>query len=82
MAMILNEWHGSFGAVHDSFSTHACDVEELLDITKRTFVDLYNTDNFYDYIRKELTNNTDDVEQPQLGSLDIKEVNESDYFFS
>ena len=82
MALVINEWHGSFGAVHDSFSTHACDVEDLLEITKRTFVDLYNVDNFYNYIRKELTNNTDDIEQPTLGDLNIREVNNSDYFFS
>ena len=82
MALIIDDWHGEFGAVHDSFSTHACDVEELLVKTKQHFMDIYEVDNFFDYIREQLTNNTDDVEQPSLGSLDITEVYDSDYFFA
>lgn len=82
MALVIDDWHGEFGAVHDSFSTHACDVEELIAQTKQKFVDIYNVDNFFDFIRKELTNNTDDVDQPTLGNLDIQEVQDSDYFFA
>ena len=82
MALVLDKWSGDFGAVHDSFATHACDVDELLALTKQKFVEIYDVDNFYDYIRKEITNNTDDVEQPILGELDIKEVYDSDYFFA
>ena len=82
MALVIDDWHGEFGAVHDSFSTHACDVEELLVKTKQKFVDIYDTDNFFDTIRREITNNTDDVEQPSLGNLDITEVYDSDYFFA
>ena len=82
MALVIDDWHGEFGAVHDSFSTHACDVEELLAKTKAHFMDIYDVDNFFDYIRSQLTNNTDDVEQPALGTLDIEEVQDSDYFFA
>ena len=82
MALVIDDWNGEFGAVHDSFSTHACDVEKLLAYTKRTFIEMYDVDNFYDYIRKELTDNTDDVEQPMLGSLNIEEIEDSDYFFA
>ena len=82
MALVIDDWHGEFGAVHDSFSTHACDVEELLAKTKAHFMDIYDVENFYDYIRSELTNNTDDVDQPALGTLDIMEVSDSDYFFA
>ena len=82
MALVIDGWHGEFGAVHDSFSTHACDVEDLIASTKHNFAEIYNVANFYDYIREQLTNNTDDVEQPALGNLDIQEVYESDYFFA
>ena len=76
MAMVIDEWDGTFGAVHDSFSTHACDVDDLLALTKRKFVEMYDVDNFYNYIRDQIvTDQTDiDVEQPQLGSLQIQEI--------
>ena len=84
MAMVIDEWDGTFGAVHDSFSTHACDVDDLLALTKRKFVEMYDVDNFYNYIRDQIvTDQTDiDVEQPQLGSLQIQEIYNSDYFFA
>lgn len=82
MALVIDDWHGDFGAVHDSFSTHACDVEQLIAQTKARFIEIYDTPNFFDYIRSQLTNNTDDVEQPALGDLDIMEVQDSDYFFA
>ena len=82
MALVIDDWHGEFGAVHDSFSTHACDVEGLIAKTKQRFIEMYLKDNFFDYIREQLTNNTDDVDQPTLGILDIEEVQDSDYFFA
>lgn len=82
MSLIINEWSGFFGAVHDSFSTHACDVEDLVANTKRHFVKMYDCDNYFDRIRYQLTCNTDDVEQPDLGDLNINEVYDSDYFFA
>ena len=84
MALIIDEWNGDFGAVHDSFSTHACDVDKLLDLTKSTFVGMYDVDNYYDHIRDQLLTNQDglDVDQPSLGSLNIGGVYESDYFFA
>ena len=84
MALVIDDWDGAFGAVHDSFSTHACDVDDLLALTKQKFVEMYDVDNFYDYIENQLiTDKTElDVEQPQLGSLQIQEIYDSDYFFA
>ena len=84
MAMVIDEWDGTFGAVHDSFSTHACDVDKLLSLTKAKFIEMYDVDNFYDYIEDQLiTNKTDlDVDQPDRGSLKIREIEDSDYFFA
>jgi len=82
MALVIADWEGDFGAVHDSFSTHASDVEDLLRKTKQVFIEMYQHDNFFDEIRKQLTDNTDDVEQPTLGNLDVEEIENSDYFFA
>ena len=68
--------------MHDSFSTHASDVDDLLEKTKEVFIKMYDYDNYFDVIRKNLTNNEDDVEQPQLGDLNIGDIYGSEYFFA
>ena len=84
MALVIDDWTGDFGAVHDSFATHASDVDDLLAATKQIFVEMYDVDNFYDYIEDQLTTNKEglDVAQPTLGHLDIGGIYESDYFFA
>ena len=84
MSLVIDAWDKTFGAVHDSFSTHASDIEELLALTKEKFVNMYDVDNFYNYIEDQLITNKDglDVDQPQLGTLEIKEIENSDYFFA
>ena len=84
MALVIDDWNGDFGAVHDSFSTHACDVELLLAHTKRKFIDMYDVDNFYNYIEGEIITDKEglDVDQPNIGCLNINSIEESDYFFA
>ena len=82
MAVVIDEWNGDFGAVHDSFSTHACDVDRLLLLTKDVFVRMYDDSNYFNVIRSNLTNNDDDVDQPSLGTLDIGGIYDSEYFFA
>ena len=82
MALTIDEWGGTFGAVHDSFSTHADDVEDLLALTKNVFVRMYDVDNYFDKIRMDITGGTDNFNQPAQGSLEIREVYTSDYFFA
>jgi len=85
MALVVDQWNGEFGAVHDSFSTHACDVEHLLGITKRVFIDMYDVENFYNWLEQELISEDHedlDIQQPQLGKLDVNSIQESDYFFA
>ena len=84
MANVIVAWGGDFGAVHDSFSVHASGVEDLLQITKDEFVKMYDVDNYYDIMRqnilKDIEGFTEDA--PELGTLNIKEVQDSDYFFA
>ena len=81
MALVIAEWDGAFGAVHDSFATHASDVDVLLQRTKEVFIDMYSSDNFFDTIRQQVTNNTDSVEQPAIGKLNVGDIDDSKYFF-
>ena len=84
MSLVIDNWNGDFGAVHDSFSTHACDVDDLLELTKSTFINMYNVENFYDYIDRQLlsSDRPDDVDQPMRGSLNVEDIYQSDYFFA
>ena len=83
MARVITEWDHSFGAVHDSFSTHACDVDDLCRLTKHIFIDMYDYPNYFNMIERSLINDVElIVEQPTLGTLNIQEVTHSDYFFS
>ena len=84
MSKVIKEWGGSFGPVHDSFSVHAGDVYDLLEITKKEFIKMYDYDNFFEEIERMIL--TDrmkfNYQQPGLGQLEIREVMNSDYFFA
>ena len=84
MSLVIDKWNGDFGAVHDSFSTHAPDVELLLGHTKREFIEMYDVDDFYEIIENQLVEDMADVtvDRPKLGDLNIEEIEDSDYFFA
>jgi len=83
MANVICEWEGDFGAVHDSYSVHACDIDNLLKLIKDKFIKMYSYPNFFDVIQKMIVTNPDfNYRQPTIGELNIKEVQDSDYFFA
>ena len=83
MSIVISEWAGDFGAVHDSFSTHACEVDDLLLKAKEVFIRIYDVDNYYNEIKKIVSDDTQlDVEQPKLGGLNIGDIYDSEYFFA
>jgi DNA-directed RNA polymerase len=83
MANTIVSFNGSFGAVHDSFSTHADEVDFLQEVTKVTFIAQYDVENFFEVLKDTLMLNKDSFtfEQPELGNLDLAEVINSKYFF-
>jgi DNA-directed RNA polymerase len=83
MANTIVAFNGSFGAVHDSFSTHADEVDFLQEVTKQTFIAQYDVDNFFDIIQDTLMLNKDTFEypQPKLGALNLSQLTDSKYFF-
>jgi DNA-directed RNA polymerase len=83
MAKVIESFSGDFGAIHDSYSTHSCDVDKLVDHTKWQFGMLYNGDNFFTTIEDMLLETREgyELKQPELGDLEISEIISSDYFF-
>jgi DNA-directed RNA polymerase len=83
MANTIVSFNGSFGAVHDSFSTHADEVDFLQEVTKMTFIAQYDVENFFNIIQETLMNHKDTFtfNQPDLGNLVLGEVMDSKYFF-
>ena len=74
----------SFGAVHDSFAVHACDVDGLLVDIKETFIGMYKDFDAYQFFIDQIITDTDglDITKPELGELDLDEIRNSDYFFA
>lgn len=71
-----------FAMVHDSFGTHACDTERFHQIIREQFVSLYED---HDPLAGLIAENTYDglklPPAPKRGSLDIREVLGSEFFF-
>jgi DNA-directed RNA polymerase len=78
----------AFAMVHDSYGTHAGNVEVLANELRRAFVDQYSENllaKFREYIvsqirSKKLRESVPEV--PDFGNLDLSAVLRSDYFFS
>jgi DNA-directed RNA polymerase len=84
----LVETHGfqHFAMIHDSFGVHACDVEDLHQTLRETFVRMYQTDWLGEFQREvEELLRDEDIEQPErppFGDLELESVLDSDYFFA
>lgn len=83
LAMTMTRFSGSMAVVHDSFATHACDVEEMLQHTKECFIELYDTPNWFDDFKHSAMrfSETFTKPNPELGTYDVREVSGSRYFF-
>jgi len=82
LMLVASDWEGSFGAVHDSFSTHACDVDKLGQLVRDYFVRLYDYENFFTEIKEALLSEPEGFEaEVPIGSLNVNDVYDSKYFF-
>ncbi|TKY58551.1 DNA-directed RNA polymerase 1B [Spatholobus suberectus] len=74
----------NFAGVHDSYWTHACDVDEMNRILREKFVELYEApilENLLESFQKTFpTLNFPPL--PERGDFDLQEVLESTYFFN
>ena len=82
-AMEMDRRGLAFSAVHDSFWTHACDVDEMNEALRDCFVELYSRPLLSD-LKESWELRYPEVEfpeLPELGNLDLNEVKSATYFF-
>jgi DNA-directed RNA polymerase, mitochondrial len=73
----------TFSAVHDSFWTHPCDVDEMNEILRDVFVDLYSQP-LLERLQETWQMRYPTLEfppLPQRGTLDLNEIKRASYFF-
>jgi DNA-directed RNA polymerase len=73
----------TFSAVHDSFWTHPCDVDEMNEVLRDCFIQLYEQP-LLERLKKSWEIRYPDIEFPDLpqrGNLDLNEVKFARYFF-
>ncbi|KAK6236004.1 hypothetical protein SCA6_011341 [Theobroma cacao] len=73
-----------FAGVHDSFWTHACDVEKMNQILREKFVELYSMPVLENLFESFQTSYPSLVfpPLPERGNFDLREVLKSAYFFN
>jgi DNA-directed RNA polymerase len=76
----------SFSVVHDSFGTHACDMELLSENLRITFIDIYKEDVLKKFAEEQSASpsicKNIFPKIPKYGKLNIKEVKDAEFFFS
>ena len=79
--MGANDEYGidSFSVVHDSFGTHACDAEQLGEILREKFIEIYKEDVLRKFKDEQKINLT---EPYGYGILCLDEVRNAEFFFS
>lgn len=73
----------TFSAVHDSFWTHACDVDEMNETLRDCFIELYSQPLLHT-LKESWELRYPEVEfpeLPELGDLDLNAVKSATYFF-
>ena len=69
--------------VHDEYSTHACNVDEMQYILRQIFVKMYNDNNVLEQfkIMNQNLSGIDLPELPSMGDLSLIDILQSKYFF-
>lgn len=74
----------SVAVIHDSFGTHAADIDDLHRLIRETFVEMYKPDLLSVFAQQTCIRmpEAELPERPPMGTLDLAEVLDSDFFFS
>lgn len=83
-AVACQEAGMNFAGVHDSYWTHACDVDEMNRILREKFVELYEVpilENLLESFEKSFPS-LNFPPLPDRGDFDLREVLQSPYFFN
>jgi len=79
----VDEGVDSWLMIHDSFGTHACDVDTLRDVLRQQFVNLYSGNVLEDFRQQVETQTGEDPgDPPAQGNFDLNEVLQSEYIFA
>lgn len=73
----------TFSAVHDSFWTHPCDVDEMNEVLRESFVELYDQP-LLESLKRTWELRYPSLEFPEIperGDMDLDDVKEAPYFF-
>jgi DNA-directed RNA polymerase len=88
MVLVINEAEArginSLAMIHDDFGTHACDVPELFDLIRVTFVRMYGQKDWLLAWKREMERLDESIkleDPPPAGDLDVMEVLDSKFFF-
>jgi DNA-directed RNA polymerase len=84
MHLVAAKHDGPFAGIHDSYATTSDKVNSLKSLTRETFVKIYDRPNYLADIRTMLTSDPISMKkfEPELGTLNIKDVLSSTYFFA
>jgi DNA-directed RNA polymerase len=73
--------------VHDSFATHACDIDKLNESIREAFVSIFSKDLLSDFKAKVSETLSDEAiaelpDRPKDGELDLDLLHKCKYFFA
>lgn len=84
---LLDRGVTSFAMIHDSYGTHAANADLMARTIRETFVEMYSGDILNDFREQVMAQLPPEVAEtvpkvPDQGTLDLKQVLESDFFFA
>ena len=76
----------SLRMIHDSYATHASDVEKLQVVLRKEFIRMYKDTNLLEQLYESVLEQHADAHDVKpvstVGDFDIKEVQKGEYFFA
>lgn len=81
LCLTLNAFQGDIIPIHDSFATHACDVDAMQYVLRDVFAKMYEQHDPLAVLVQGVQQYCDEViELPKKGSLDVSKVRDSEFF--
>lgn len=81
LEIAVDTFQHSILPIHDSFATHACDVDEMHTVLRDTFADMHQHNDPLKSLVEYVQQFTDEeIQLPTRGTLDLNKVRESQFF--
>ena len=84
LALVCVGHQGTFAGIHDSFSTHASDVPDMVNVAKETFIEMYESGDTLHKLKEMILTDSEgfDFEIPKNGNMNIYDLREAQWFFT